>query len=229
MIITWLFLVSNGILVSRYFRTIEFRGNISSRLSWFNVHRLIMTIASISTVVSFIFIFSALQGNWIERGWTCAFVHSILGIIVITFTFLQPFIALFRCSTTSTYRFIFNILHRTIGILSFLLAKIVLFLATYLRQFSNPFARILMISWFVWITLIFVIFESIDYYFRRKSSNSVYTTIEHSSDQQLTRVNSTSHRKASTGEKRGKLALLILHMFVAGLLSISLGLSLYFS
>lgn len=216
MIFTWIFVVSNGILISRYFRRIEFEGHIGSLISWFEIHRILMSLASVTTLLGFFFIFTALQGNWVETNWNCAFVHSILGIVVIGLTFSQPFIGLFRCSTTSSYRFIFNYVHRTIGFVTLILSMIVLCLATYLRQVSNELARMSMIVWIIWIILMFILFESIDFYFRRRVS---YTPLENLTEVQTVRVDEQSSRKATSKEKLLKIVLLLLHICVAAFLS----------
>ena len=223
---TWIFLVSIGLLVSRYFRTIETNRLICGAVAWFAVHRLLMSLVTILTVVAFLFILVSLQGTWIEPGWTQSFAHSILGAIVMGLAFFQPFIALFRCESHSPYRFVFKYLHGLVGIASFCLSMAVLFLASYFHLLSKTSARLVVIVWIVWIGLICIVFEVIERRFRKQRAGSRYTPINASTSDSTEALPTSFIRlgdlKQTRVELRLKLVLLLLHVFVAGLLSILL-------
>jgi hypothetical protein len=98
MVFTWIVLVSTGILVARYFKRTWSDRKLCSKAVWFAIHRAIMTSVAILTLISFIFILVHRKGQWISDKNSREFAHSIIGILVISFAIIQPFMALFRCN-----------------------------------------------------------------------------------------------------------------------------------
>ncbi|CAF3364425.1 unnamed protein product [Rotaria socialis] len=77
--------------------------------------------------------------------------------------------ALFRCHPDSPFRFIFNWVHRTTGMLAFTLSVPTIFLVVYvLLKYHNGFVAIMSL-WSAWIVILFIVFEVVQYRFRLKS------------------------------------------------------------
>ena len=208
MSITWIFLVSTGILISRYFKRTTHLSRVCCRSTWFALHRTLMSLATIFSTLAFVLILVSMQGSWIERGWTKSFVHSVLGAIVIGLAFVQPFIALFRCEPNSAHRFIFNAIHTFVGFLALILSMVVLFLATSFALFPNNLSRWLVIGWIAWLGLVFLIFEIIERCHRRGSN----ATEDDSTTQPL-----LCHQQIheSRKQQQWKISLLIFHLIFA--------------
>jgi len=232
MVFTWILIASTGALISRYFANSWTDKLICGKAAWFAAHRFLMSLAAILTILGFLFILVSLQGTWVDYGITRPYAHSITGVLVISFAFFQPFIALFRCDPDSRYRFIFNYIHAFIGFSALILSNAALFLATYFQLFKNNNARIIMIIWIGWTVLVVTIFEVIQAYSRNKNDGSNYTNINtsnttiagivdipSSSTLTLTRFD---NQQEATVEEKTKNILLAIHVLVAIILSVIL-------
>ncbi|CAF4176970.1 unnamed protein product [Rotaria sp. Silwood2] len=230
MIFTWILIASTGALIARYFKNPWANHLICGKAAWFAAHRFLMSTAAILTVLGFLFILVFLQGTWVDQGPTRYYAHSITGVIVISFAFFQPFMALFRCEPDSRYRFIFNYIHGFIGFSTLILSISTIFLATYFKVLKDTKARILMIVWIVWIVLIFIIFEIIQSYYRKKLNESGYSNINVSSTTIGEIVESPKpstitlthfvNDDENTSEKKSKNVLLAIHILMAAVVSI---------
>ena len=56
---------------------------------WFFIHRPLMTLVTLITVVSFIIIFWALNASWVDSSNQLNYAHSVIGIIAIVFSVVQ--------------------------------------------------------------------------------------------------------------------------------------------
>ena len=70
----------------------------AAKAVWFAVHRTLMSCAATLTVIAFVLILFYKKGQWTSKSSAREFTHSIVGLIVIIFAMIQPFMALFRCS-----------------------------------------------------------------------------------------------------------------------------------
>jgi hypothetical protein len=122
MVFTWIVLVSTAILIARYFKRSWKDRKICGKAVWFAIHRTLMTSVAMLTLISFILILVYKKGQWVSNKNQREFAHSIIGILVICFALIQPFLALFRCNPDDHYRFIFNYAHATIGFSAFILS-----------------------------------------------------------------------------------------------------------
>ena len=100
----------------------------------------------VTSIIALLVILAGIDWEWIETEDKVEFTHSIFGIVAISFAFIQvyfilyfsfllfvlnvvllktiqPFMALLRCRPDSRYRFIFNYLHRSVGLLALLFAS----------------------------------------------------------------------------------------------------------
>ena len=216
MIVTWIFIVSTGMVISRYFKDTWKHACICGTAAWFDVHRLLMSLAAILTLVGFFIIIVFRQGTWVTRDWTRAYAHSIAGALVIGLVYCQLFMALFRCESSSRYRWIFNILHATAGFMALVLSVVALFLATSLSLFRDSRARIVMTVWTAWIAIVFTLFELICIYYRKKPLGIGRAESEVTP---LISIQPPGDRAPAVFEHALKTLLLVVHTFVAALLS----------
>ena len=136
MIFTWIVLVSTGILIARYFKLSWSNRKICGKAIWFAIHRTIMTSAAILTLIAFILILVYKKGQWVSQANRREFAHSVIGMLVISFAIIQPFMALFRCNPDVRYRFIFNYADATVGFSGFILSVAAIFLAMFFEYFD---------------------------------------------------------------------------------------------
>jgi hypothetical protein len=173
MVFTWIVFVSTGILIARYFKKSWSDRKICGKAVWFAIHRTIMTSVAILTLIAFILILVYKKGQWISTTDKREFAHSIVGILVISFAIIQPFIAIFRCNPDDEYRFIFNYVHAFIGFSAFILSIAAIFLAMFFTQFHFELNKewAILVAWSCWLPIIFVIFETIEIYYRKHSTS----------------------------------------------------------
>ena len=56
---------------------------------WFNIHRTLMTLVLIFSLIAFIIILAYLDWEWVEEDAMVEFAHSIIGILAIGFSVIQ--------------------------------------------------------------------------------------------------------------------------------------------
>jgi hypothetical protein len=123
MIIAWILFASTGILLARYYKFIFPETKISGVAFWFFIHRFVMSLVPVLSIVAFVLIFAQLKWNWVRAGFKTDFMHSIAGAVTIGLSVLQPLLAIFRCDKDHKYRFVFNYVHRTIGVCCLLMSS----------------------------------------------------------------------------------------------------------
>lgn len=223
MVFTWILFASTGILVARHFKPLLGEKKICGKPYWFTIHRTVMITVVLLTIIAFILILVYEDGKWISRDEQLQFAHSIIGILVICFAMIQPLMALFRCKPDGEYRFIFNYIHRTVGITSLILSIVAIFLAMFFDQFDLQTNKEwgIMVVWACWIPIIFIIFWFIDFYFERIGINENHTPDSYNLD---AIENKNEHIQQANRKLRDriKLGFLILHILVALGLSLAL-------
>ncbi|CAG0917790.1 unnamed protein product, partial [Notodromas monacha] len=130
MIFAWVAAASSGMLAARYYKRTWVASTLLGKAVWFTIHRGLMALTWILTIVSFLIIVIKEQG--FEKGY-----HPTIGIIVLVLTFIQPFLAAIRCSPNNPKRIWFNWSHWLIGSLAHILACVNIFLAFDLWQASE--------------------------------------------------------------------------------------------
>lgn len=218
MVFTWFVLVSTGVLVARYFKTCWPDKKICGKAVWFAIHRTLMSSASILTLIAFVLILVHKKGQWIPKEDELEFAHSIVGILVISFAVIQPFMAIFRCNPGDEYRFIFNYAHATVGLLAFILSIAAIFLAMFLDHFEFKSKEWAIIAvWSCWVPIIFFIFEIIELKYRHGSKLG-----GEPNNYQLDQYNQNGSDKVeprtpvkNDPQQKIKLVLLALHVLVA--------------
>jgi hypothetical protein len=220
MIFSWIVFASTGILFARYGRSIRFnkQKQLLNEDIWFQVHRFCLMLAFIGTLLGFFLILGQASGRWVnptEEG-NHIFAHSIIGGIIVCCTFIQISLALFRCHPDSPFRYIFNWLHRTNGIIAFILSIPNIFLIVYIQfNYHQGFVTIMSL-WSAWVVIIFIIFEIVQY---RLRSISVTVTVKNDKDGIEHTTSITDAKQIQPPEydyfNTLKLFLFLLHFFVA--------------
>ncbi|CAF1125050.1 unnamed protein product, partial [Didymodactylos carnosus] len=229
MIFTWILIVSTGIIIARYFKKVGSNRKLCGEAVWFSVHRILMSCAAILTILAFLFILVYRQGSWIENNRPREYAHSIIGILVISFAFIQPFLALFRCHPEDHYRFIYNYLHAFIGFTAFLLSISAIFLAVLFSMFDfkKNVSLGIMIAWTCWIVLIFFTFECVECCFKNdRKHNREFVIPQFDGYGYVMSTISTPYNpnkeRSNPMKNKFKCLLLILHVLVACGLSLAL-------
>lgn len=174
MTLAWVVFGSTGILFSRYGRILRF-GNQRQLLGksvWFQIHRFLLSISSLLTLVGFFIIIVYRQGQWpnpVTNG-KPVFAHSIIGSVVVCCVILQIWLALYRCHPRSRFRFIFNWSHRIIGSVMCSLAFSNLFLIIFALSNQQIVLIIIVSLWIGWIVIVVTLFEIIQYQYRKASA-----------------------------------------------------------
>ena len=89
MIIAWMLFASTGILFARYYKYLYPNIKLCGVQFWFLMHRPIMLLVPILSIISFLIILSQLDWFWVLSSIPVAFTHSIFGIIAIIFSIIQ--------------------------------------------------------------------------------------------------------------------------------------------
>jgi len=174
-----------------------------------------MACVAVLTVVSFILILIYKQGQWASKLHQGEYAHSIIGIIVISFAFVQPFIALFRCNPQDHYRFLFNYLHAFLGFTAFILSIAAIFLAMFFPHLNFQLNKewAILVSWICWLPIIFIIFELIEIYFRKYSTSNSFQANDRNGNQQV--KDETLENENTIRKDRIKGVFLLLHIIIA--------------
>uniref|UniRef100_A0A8C2GLT1 Ferric-chelate reductase 1b n=2 Tax=Cyprinus carpio TaxID=7962 RepID=A0A8C2GLT1_CYPCA len=133
MLIAWTSTVSAGVIMARYFKPDWPERNILGQKVWFQLHRMLMTITVLLTLVGFVLPFMY-RGGWSKR----AGIHPYLGCVVMTLAVIQPVMALFRPAPDASRRYIFNWMHFGTGTVAQVVAVITIFLGTHQQALSLP-------------------------------------------------------------------------------------------
>lgn len=175
MVLAWMIFASTAVLFARYGRTIHFasKEKLLGEKIWFQIHRLVACLTTVLTLLGFFFILVFSKGTWVDTSEDLAFVHSVLGGIIVCCALLQAWNALFRCHPKSSFRYIFNWIHRLTGLLAFFLSVPTIFIIIS-NSDSNRNGMIVILSiWSAWVVIIVVILEIIRFVRPQQFSNQV--------------------------------------------------------
>jgi hypothetical protein len=233
MITAWIVFASTGILLARYGRVLHFgdKRKLFGADIWFQMHRSILILAAITTLIGLILILVKSDNDAVSRNrdQNRLIAHQVFGYIIIGSVLLQVGMGIFRCNPQSPRRYIFNRIHRPVGIIAFLFSIIAFFLVASVLKNNLNGLMIILSLWAGWIVIIVIVFEIIQ--FRSQSNPStIATKIENGQDEHelngttLNQVPSTfTSEKSAPGKFNSlKLFLFILHFIVAISLAIPL-------
>ncbi|XP_076034442.1 putative ferric-chelate reductase 1 homolog [Oratosquilla oratoria] len=144
MLAAWMALVPLATLLARYYKTTWVNHNSCGIAQWFHWHRGLAILAWSLTLVGVGFIFYFFKGEWRPT------VHSFLGCFVTGLAFLQPFIAMLRCSPDSKNRPFFNWIHWFIGQSALIISMAAIFYG--LEAYGTK-------TWVYWMLILFIAFH----------------------------------------------------------------------
>uniref|UniRef100_A0A0N5AMC7 Cytochrome b561 domain-containing protein n=1 Tax=Syphacia muris TaxID=451379 RepID=A0A0N5AMC7_9BILA len=169
MVTGWMFLIAVGISASRYLKIFHKDKKPHGIAPWFQIHRGFNVAGVILIVMATAIVFFANDFRWSGPLFDESFyrsiastrssLHSLTGIVAVAMALLQPIGALFRCHPRHNYRKIFNVLHHTVGKVSFGVAMFSLMLAVLLFRvwYSRGFAIITLLAYcgtgFLYVTV----------------------------------------------------------------------------
>ncbi|XP_051737663.1 putative ferric-chelate reductase 1 isoform X1 [Ctenopharyngodon idella] len=133
MLIAWMSTVSAGVIMARYFKPDWPERNILGQKVWFQLHRMLMTLTVLLTLVGFVLPFMY-RGGWSKR----AGIHPYLGCVVMALTVIQPVMALFRPAPDASRRYIFNWMHFGTGTIVQIVAVVTIFLGIHQQALLLP-------------------------------------------------------------------------------------------
>ncbi|XP_042607872.1 putative ferric-chelate reductase 1 isoform X2 [Cyprinus carpio] len=133
MLIAWTSTVSAGVIMARYFKPNWPERNILGQKVWFQLHRMLMALTVLLTLVGFVLPFMY-RGGWSKR----AGIHPYLGCVVMALAVIQPVMALFRPAPDASRRYIFNWMHFGTGTAAQVVAVVTIFLGIHQQALSLP-------------------------------------------------------------------------------------------
>ena len=124
MILTWQVLIAFGIFMARYTKQSLPNGE------WFHTHRFINSFAVLTGLIGFVLIFIYV-GEW-RIGNGILWAHQLIGISTILILVVNPMIAIFRCKPDNRFRWIFNMIHGSLGLYAELASLCTVFMGLWL-------------------------------------------------------------------------------------------------
>ncbi|CAF3698702.1 unnamed protein product [Rotaria sp. Silwood1] len=227
MVFAWMIFAPTGILIARYGRLlhISVRRKLLGETIWFQVHRLALSLAALTTLLGFFLILVEAQSTWVDinSDGQLLYAHSILGVLIVCFAITQVWMALFRCHPDGKFRFIYNWAHRTVGVLAFVLSVPTIFIVTYWLPVNHNGFVVILSLWTAWVVIIVVTFEFLEY--RDKASRKLSIN-HHETRQTAYEVSEIDHQQDgapvvenealdSNSINKAKLILLSIHVVVS--------------
>ncbi|XP_058951957.2 ferric-chelate reductase 1-like [Pocillopora verrucosa] len=122
MVIAWIGFASIGMFIARHMKVLFGQRVLLGTKMWFTLHRLLMVLTVVLTILGVIIIFVH-AGRWTKE----AGAHPITGIFVLVLAVIQPIMAVFRPHPGEEKRYIFNWAHRGVGLSALILAVVTVF------------------------------------------------------------------------------------------------------
>merc|ERR1712079_249488 len=135
MIAAWVCSASLGIIMARYYKQTWTSRTCYNLDQWFIWHRTFMMITWGLTIAGFILILLEVQGITQTLYHN---PHAFIGFVTVGLCFIQPFLALMRCSPNDSMRPLFNWVHWFIGNSAQILALVAIFYAVDLTKAELP-------------------------------------------------------------------------------------------
>ncbi|XP_069367693.1 putative ferric-chelate reductase 1 [Paralichthys olivaceus] len=148
MLFAWMLTGSVGTFIASFYRHDWANQTLYGQKVWFQVHRGLMTLTVMLTIVAFSLPF------FYRKGWSKhAGVHPYLGCCVVALTLIQPITAVFRPRPDSHRRYLFNWAHWGLGSLTEILAVVAMFLGTHQSSLllPQPWTTHVLIGYVTWL------------------------------------------------------------------------------
>ncbi|CAF1220039.1 unnamed protein product [Rotaria magnacalcarata] len=180
MIFTWIVFASTGILFARYGRLLHFgeKRKILGADVWFQFHRAILIVAAVTTLTGFILVLAKGDNETVSknRDKNRLTAHSILGYIIVASVLVQVAMGLFRCGPQSPSRYIFNRIHRAVGIIAFTFSIPAIFLVASVLQNNTTGLMVILALWTGWVVILVIILEIIKHRCQATSAEKTEAT-----------------------------------------------------
>ncbi|KAK6990912.1 ferric-chelate reductase 1 [Biomphalaria glabrata] len=204
MLFAWLFCASIGTVMARFYKPLWPKTKICGRKVWYTVHRLCMLIAGILTIIAFVLIFYEVQGLSEISILRLKKLHPVVGIATTCLVILQVLMGLFRPSSTSVNRPVFNYGHWLLGIVTHVATVFNIVIGCGLQKAAVHFTIVYLVYAFaiyqiVVIVVLEIIFCNIRVNVKKQQSYSIYemrNTIYSSTKDLLEDVNSEPPRSS---------------------------------
>jgi len=136
MIAAWVCSASLGMMIARYYKQTWTNSRSCGLDQWFVLHRSLMILTWLLTVAGFVLIFWH-KGSWTDIPYWVN-PHAVLGCITTGLCFMQPLIALLRCSPNHGKRVWFNWIHWFIGNVAHITGLVAILFAVDLPSAGLP-------------------------------------------------------------------------------------------
>lgn len=211
MVIAWVGFATIGMFIARYMKPVWGEKELCGRRLWFQVHRAIMVITVLLTVIGVTLAFIYV-GEWSED----AGAHPVIGIIVLSITVLQPIVATLRPPPHGERRWMFNWAHRSFGLIALALSVINIFLGSVLPAFHLESSAVYVMIVYLLVLAAVVMFEI---YLAYKQGKSVkeYCVLSKPQDDEVELTTVSASRTEIDVEKVFKL-----HTIMFGVLILAL-------
>ena len=131
MVISWMFFADIGTFTAGFVRT---KYPEHSGLYWFHIHQVCMSITFILTMVSALMMFIGKGLAPLNIVKISTNPHTLIGVITLIFTCIQPIMGFFRPDPFSSRRRKFNVIHRYNGYLTSCIAFVAILSASLLQE-----------------------------------------------------------------------------------------------
>ena len=146
MIVAWMVFAPTGVYFAVYARSMRLgtRRQFLGKAMWFQIHRFLFSLNPLFTLVGFLLVLVAAQGQWVDPFLSDIrlVLHSVCGAMVVCAVIVQIWLALYRCPPQSRFRAIFNWSHRLTGFSAYSLS----ILTIYFVLSVSPTHRIVLLS-----------------------------------------------------------------------------------
>lgn len=218
MVIAWIGFASVGMFMARYMRK-TWSKKVFSKDIWFQVHRTLMVATVSVTILGIIYAFYFKEWRWSAN----AGAHPILGIIVLCLAVFQPIIAVFRPHPGESRRWLFNWVHRSIGVTTYILAVATVFLGVMLPNLAvQKVAPYLLIAYCVFVVVEVVSFDIYSFLTNKKGKTQAIAMQNVSGTNPNGHVNDTPAPSMSHKEKWCRRLAFAFTVLVVGGLTIAL-------
>ncbi|CAJ0959543.1 unnamed protein product, partial [Mesorhabditis belari] len=201
LIFCWWVLVSNAILIARFFKPLWPKRKLCGVAVWFQLHRLLNLVAFPLEILSVLLIF-------FQSGWALSKkMHAITGVTATVMALLNPLVALIRPAPDSDSRPIFNWIHWFFGMFAWIFASVTILLSVPLGKtglYSNygPTPFYIMAGYILFFIAINILLEMItstsDRRVIRDDSDGVHRFIVSQSGMSLSVLNGPTTEHPST-------------------------------
>ncbi|CAF0731318.1 unnamed protein product [Brachionus calyciflorus] len=219
MIIAWIFLASSGIIIARYY------DYIFKNINWFKIkfskmlHILLMIFVPILSIISFFVILSDNNWKWVERNAGLKFAHSIVGIIAVSLSVIQPAFGFLNIKIKQKILAkIIRYIHRVIGFIAFVLATISLYFGFFISDINlDATGWGILIGWSSWIIVLPLLLEVFEIIFKVKDEHDLLIEQKSGSSEIEKFSNKVKNKEKNLAAVQN--ILLVLHFMVASSIS----------